>query len=88
MPEYLELIEITAAGSRDVGIPNDGGVLGIVSTSPITIEWVFNDKVGSLTASAVSEWVPPVPFFPMPSSSLRITAAAAADVYIRMCRNA
>ena len=84
MAEYMTKVSITAAGSVDVGIPTNGAVLGIYSTSAVKLEWVFNGEVGLLNAGT-ADWNPPVPFNPGPFSSVRITTTAAVDVTIRMC---
>lgn len=85
MAEYLTKVKITAAGSVDVGIPTNGAVLGVYSTSAVKLEWVYNGEVGQIAPAGSLAWEPRVPFAPAPFSSLRITAAAAADVSIRMC---
>lgn len=74
---------LTAAGSIDVGIPTNGAVLGVYSTSAVKLEWVYNNEVGLINAGT-ADWQPPVPFNPAPFSSLRITSTAAVDVTIRM----
>lgn len=83
--EYMTKVILSAAGSQDVGIPTNGAVLGVYSTSAIEIDWVFNGEVGQIMPAGTTEWEPRVPFAPGPFSSLRITSAAAADVTIRMC---
>lgn len=83
MAEYMTKVVLPAAGSATVGVPTNGGVLGIYSTSAVTISWVFNGESGQI-ASNVTEWEPRVPFMPGAFSALTITAAAAADVTIRM----
>lgn len=83
MAEYLTNVKITAAGSVDVGIPTDGAVLGVYSTSAVKLEWVFNGDVGLIDAGT-AKWEPPVPFHPAPFSAIRITTTAAVDVSIRM----
>lgn len=83
MAEYMTKVSITAAGSVDVGIPTNGAVLGIYSTSAVKLEWVFNGEVGLLNAGT-ADWQPPIPFNPGPFSSVRITTTAAVDVTIRM----
>ena len=83
MAEYLTNVSITAAGSVDVGIPTNGAVLGVYSTSAVKLEWVFNGTVGLINAGTAA-WEPPVPFAPGPFSALRITTTAAVDVSIRM----
>lgn len=83
MAEYMTNVSITAAGSVDVGIPTNGAVLGVYSTSAVKLEWVFNGSVGLLDAGTAA-WQPPVPFAPGPFSALRITTTAAVDVTIRM----
>ena len=87
MAEYLEVVRITAAGYADVGIPTGGAVVGISSTAPVQIGWIFNDEIGALTSSAVSDWEPHIPFMPAATSKIRITATAAAVVSIRMCKD-
>ena len=76
-------VSITAAGSVDVGIPTNGAVLGVYSTSAVKLEWVFNGEVGLINAGT-ADWQPPVPFSPGPFSALRITSTAAVDVTVRM----
>ena len=76
-------VNITAAGSADVGIPTNGAVLGVYSTSAVKLEWVYNGEVGLINAGT-ADWQPPVPFNPAPFSSLRITSTAAVEVTIRM----
>lgn len=83
MGEYLTNVVLTGAGSVDVGIPTDGAVLGVYSTSAVKLEWVFNGEVGLLNAGT-ADWQPPVPFKPGPFSALRITSTAAVNVSIRM----
>lgn len=83
MAEYMTKVNITAAGSMDVGIPTNGAVLGVYSTSAVKLEWVFNGEVGLINAGT-ADWQPPIPFNPAPFSSLRITTTAAVEVTIRM----
>lgn len=83
MAEYLTKVILPAAGSAAVPIPTNGGVLGVYSTSPITIGWEFNGEVGQIAAN-VSVWEPHTAFIPSPFSKLIVTAAAAADIAIRM----
>lgn len=83
MAEYMTKVKLTAAGSVDVGIPTNGAVLGVYSTSAVKLEWVFNGDVGLINAGT-ADWQPPIPFNPRPFSSLRITSTAAVDVCIRM----
>ena len=85
MAEYMTKVSITAAGSVDVGIPTNGAVLGVYSTSAVKLEWVYNGEVGQIAPAGSLAWEPRVPFSPAPFSALRITSAAAADVTIRMC---
>lgn len=84
MAEYMTKVSITAAGSVDVGVPTNGAVLGIYSTSAVKLEWVFNGEVGLIDAGTAA-WEPKTPFAPMPFSAIRITTTAAVDVTIRMC---
>ena len=84
MAEYLTKVNITAAGSVDVGIPTNGAVLGVYSTSAVKLEWVFNGEVGTITPTAATVWEPHNLFNPAPFSSLRITSTSAANVTIRM----
>lgn len=83
MAEYMTKVKLTAAGSVDVGIPTNGAVLGVYSTSAVKLEWVYNGEVGLINAGTAG-WEPPVPFNPAPFSSIRITTTAAVDVTIRM----
>ena len=83
MAEYMVKAKLTAAGSLDIGIPTNGAVLGIYSTSAVKLEWVFNGDVGLINAGT-ADWQPPIPFSPGPFSSVRITSTAAVDVTIRM----
>lgn len=76
---------LTAAGSVDIGIPTNGAVLGVYSTSAVKLEWVFNGDVGQLAPAGSLVWEPHTPFRPGPFSSLRITSVAPAEVVIRMC---
>lgn len=85
MAEYMTKAILPAAGTVDVGIPTNGAVLGVYSTSAIKLEWVFNGDVGQLAPAGSLAWEPRTPFNPAPFSSLRITSTAAADVTIRMC---
>ena len=85
MAEYMTKAILTAAGSTDVGIPTNGAVLGVYSTSAVKIEWVFNGELGQIAPAGSLAWEPRVPFAPGPFSKLRITSAAAAEVTIRMC---
>lgn len=78
-------VKLSAAGSVDVGIPTNGAVLGVYSTSAVKLEWVFNGEVGQIAPAGSLAWEPRVPFTPAPFSSLRITSAAAAEVTLRMC---
>lgn len=84
MAEYLTKVKLTAAGSINVGIPTNGAVLGVYSTSAVTLDWVFNGEVGRITPVGSTVWEPRVPFAPGPFSTLRITSTAAADITIRM----
>lgn len=83
MAEYMTKVNITAAGSVDVGIPTNGAVLGVYSTSAVKLEWVFNGEVGLINAGT-ADWQPPIPFNPGPFSSIRITTTAAVEVTMRM----
>lgn len=83
--EYMTKVSLSAAGSVDVGIPTNGAVLGIYSTSAVKLDWVFNGEVGQLAPAGSLVWEPHNPFAPGPFSSLRITSTAAADITIRMC---
>lgn len=85
MAEYMTKVKLSAAGSVDVGIPTNGAVLGVYSTSAVKIEWVFNGEAGQIAPAGSLAWEPRVPFTPSPFSTLRITSTAAADVTIRMC---
>lgn len=83
MAEYMVKASLTAAGSVDVGIPTNGGVLGVYSDVAVKLEWVFNGEVGQIMSSG-TEWEPKTSFLPGPFSSLRITSTAAANVVLRM----
>lgn len=85
MAEYMTKVSLSAAGSVDVGIPTNGGVLGVYSTAAVKLEWVFNGEVGQIAPAGSLAWEPHNPFYPGPFSSLRITSTGAADVVIRMC---
>ena len=84
MAEYMTKVSITAAGTVDVGIPTNGAVLGVYSTSAVKLDWVFNGEVGQIAPAGSLVWEPRTPFAPGPFSALRITSAAAADITIRM----
>lgn len=84
MAEYMTKVKLSAAGSVDVGIPTNGGVLGIYATSAVKLEWVYNGEVGQLAPAGSLVWEPHVPFMPAPFSAIRITSTAAADITIRM----
>lgn len=84
MAEYMIKAVLSAAGSVDVGIPTNGAVLGVYSTSAIKLDWVFNGDVGQIMPAGTTEWEPKTPFAPGPFSALRITSAAAAEITIRM----
>lgn len=84
MAEYMVKAKLSAAGSVDVSIPTNGGVLGVYSTSAVTLDWVYNGEVGRITPAAATVWEPHNPFIPAPFSALRITSTAAAEVTIRM----
>lgn len=84
MAEYMTKVKLSAAGTVDVGIPTNGAVIGVYSTSAVQIDWVFNGEVGTLAAAGTLSWEPHQPFYPGPFSALRITSAAAADITIRM----
>ena len=77
-------VKLSAAGSVDIGIPTNGGVLGVYSTAAVKLEWVYNGEVGQIAPAGSLAWEPRVPFMPAPFSSLRITSTTAADVTIRM----
>ena len=84
MAEYMTKVKLSAAGSVDVGIPTNGGILGVYADSAVKLDWVFNGEVGQLAPAGSLVWEPHTPFMPAPFSSLRITSAAAANVTIRM----
>ena len=84
MAEYLTKVKLSAAGSVDVGIPTDGGIVGVYSSSAVKLAWVFNGDVGDITPVAATVWEPHNVFRPAPTSALRITSTAAADITIRM----
>lgn len=85
MAEYMTKVKLSAAGSVDVGIPTNGGILGVYADSAVKLDWVFNGEVGQITPAGTLAWEPHVPFMPAPFSALRITSTAAADIIIRMC---
>lgn len=85
MAEYMVKSKLSAAGSIDVNIPTNGAVLGVYSTSAVQLEWVYNGIAGQITPAGTLAWEPRVPFAPAPTSAIRITSAAAADITIRMC---
>ncbi len=85
MAEYMTKVSLSAAGSVDVGIPTNGGILGVYADSAVKLDWVFNGEVGQLAPAGSLVWEPHVAFMPGPFSSLRITSTAAADITIRMC---
>lgn len=85
MAEYMTKVNLSAAGSVDVGIPTNGGILGVYSDTAVKLDWVFNGEVGQLAPAGSLVWEPHTPFMPAPFSSLRITSTAAAEVIIRMC---
>lgn len=82
MSEYMVKVKITAAGSYKV--PINKRVLGVYSTSNITLGWDYNGEIGTITSVGAIAWEPRVPFEPSSTSKLVITAAAPADVTIRM----
>lgn len=84
MAEYMTKVNISAAGSIDVGIPTNGGILGVYSNAAVKLSWVFNGEVGDITPTAATVWEPHNPFRPGPFSALRITSTSAAEVTIRM----
>ncbi len=84
MAEYMTKVKLSAAGSVDVGMPTNGGILGVYADSAVKLEWVFNGEVGQIAPAGSLAWEPRVPFMPAPFSSLRITSTAAANVTIRM----
>lgn len=77
-------VKLSAAGSVDIGIPTNGGILGVYADSAVKLDWVYNGEVGQLAPAGSLVWEPRVPFMPGPFSTLRITSAAAANVTIRM----
>ena len=84
MAEYMTKVKLSAAGSVDVGIPTNGGVLGVYSNAAVKLSWVFNGEIGDITPVAATVWEPHNVFNPAPFSSLRITSTSAAEVTIRM----
>ena len=82
MSEYMVKVEMTAAGTRSVGIK--GKVIGVYSTAAVSLSWDFNGETGVITPTAATVWEPRVPFTPMPTSKLVITSTSAATVIIRM----
>lgn len=84
MAEYLTKVKLSAAGSVDVGIPTNGGILGVYSDVAVKLEWVYNGQVGTITPTAATVWEPHNVFAPGPFSALRITSTAAAEISIRM----
>lgn len=85
MAEYMTKVILSAAGSVDIPIPTNGGILGVYADSAVKLDWVFNGEVGQIMPAGTTEWEPRVPFTPGPFSALRITSTAAAEVTIRMC---
>jgi hypothetical protein len=84
MAEYMIKAVLSAAGSVDVGIPTNGAVLAVYSTSAVKLEWVFNGDVGQLAPAGSLVWEPHNPFAPGPFSALRITSTAAAEITMMM----
>ena len=84
MAEYMVKAILSAAGSVDVSIPTNGGVLGVYSNTAVKLEWVYNGDVGTITPTAATVWEPHNPFMPAPFSKLRITSTAAAEIMVRM----
>lgn len=84
MAEYMIKTALTAAGSVDVAIPTNGGILGVYADAAVTLDWVYNGEVGAVMPVAAQVWEPRVPFMPRPFSALRITSTTAANVTIRM----
>lgn len=80
--EYMVKVEMAAAGTRSVGIK--GKVLGVYATAAVTLEWDYNGEKGTITPTAATVWEPRVPFTPLPTSKLVITATAPVVVCIRM----
>lgn len=82
--EYMTKVKLSAAGTVDVGIPTNGGILGVYSDTAVKLDWVFNGEVGQLAPAGSLIWEPHNPFCPGPFSALRITSTAAAEITIRM----
>ena len=83
MAEYMVKVEMTAAGTRAIGIR--GKILGVYSTAAVTLGWDYNGETGTITPTAATVWEPHNPFEPAPTSKLVITSTSAATVIIRMC---
>ena len=82
MAEYMVKVELTAAGTRSIGIK--GRVLGVYSSSAVKVGWDYNGEIADITPTASTVWEPHTPFTPAPTSKLVITSTAAATVLIRM----
>lgn len=83
--EHLATIDLTAAGTARFAIPNGGSVVGVYSSSPVTLGYEDNGSIGTMKTN-VTEWEPIGGFNPSPTAHLHITAAAAAKVVIRYVR--
>lgn len=82
MSEYMVKVEMSAAGSRSIGIK--GKILGVYSTAAVKLGWDYNGETGDITPTAATVWEPHNPFAPAATSKLIITSTSAATVVIRM----
>ena len=82
MTEYMVKVEISAAGTRSIGIK--GKILGVYSSAAVKLSWDYNGEIGDITPTAATVWEPRVPFTPAATSKLVITSTSAATVIIRM----
>lgn len=82
MLEYMVKVEMSAAGTTNVGIR--GAILGVYSNQPVKLGWDYNGEVGDITPTAATVWEPHNPFEPGATSKLVITSTSAATITIRM----
>ncbi len=82
MAEYMVKVEMSAAGTRSIGIK--GKILGVYSSAAVKLAWDYNGEVGDITPTAATVWEPHNPFIPAATSKLVITSTSAATVVIRM----
>lgn len=82
MSEYMVKVEMSAAGTRSIGI--NGKILGVYSTAAVSLAWDYNGEVGTITPTAATVWEPHTPFEPAKTSKLVITSTSAVTVIIRM----